>query len=161
MIGTIARVSFIQYMLKKPKKFGIKLWTLCGASSGNCLKFQIYKSEEKDALEKGLGGESCRRSYAWLPSVAAPSLSSYLQHLTTTFQFISRKAGTCGTIRCSHGQFLPSFTKAKLKRREMVLLQSKNLLAVYCCDKCDVFVISNIHSTGSVEMQHPSDKDLI
>ena len=29
MIGTKSRVSFIQYMPKKPKKFGIKLWALC------------------------------------------------------------------------------------------------------------------------------------
>ena len=42
MIGTKSRVSFIQYMPKKPKKFGIKLWVLCESLTGYCLDFQIY-----------------------------------------------------------------------------------------------------------------------
>ena len=53
MINIKAWVSFTQYMLKKPKKFGIKLWPLCETSSGYCLKFQIHKGKENDAVEKG------------------------------------------------------------------------------------------------------------
>lgn len=34
MIGTKCRVSFIQYMPKKPKKFGIKVWALCESTTG-------------------------------------------------------------------------------------------------------------------------------
>ena len=55
MIATKARVPFIQYMPKKPKTFGVKLWAICETSSGYCLKFQIYKGKEKDTVEKGLG----------------------------------------------------------------------------------------------------------
>ena len=42
MIDTKCRISFIQYMPKKPKKFGIKIWAICEAGSGYVLGFQIY-----------------------------------------------------------------------------------------------------------------------
>ena len=49
--GTKSRIIFIQYMLKKPKKFGIKVWVLCEAKTSYCLQFQIYtgKSETEGA----------------------------------------------------------------------------------------------------------------
>lgn len=39
MIGTRCRISFIQYMPKKPINFGIKMWALCDFKSGYCLEF--------------------------------------------------------------------------------------------------------------------------
>ena len=54
MIGTKARVSFIQYMPKKLKKFGIKLWALCEAKTGYCLQFQIYTGKSDTGQEHGL-----------------------------------------------------------------------------------------------------------
>ena len=38
-------------------------------------------------------------------------------------------------------------------------LQSKKLLAMYWYDKCDVYVISNIHSAGFSDIQRHGDKD--
>ena len=43
----------------------------------------------------------------------------------------------------------------------MIYLQRKNLLAAHWYDKHDVFVMSNIYNTGSVEIQHHGDKDLV
>ena len=54
MIGTKARTSFLQYMPKKPKKFGVKLWALCEAASGYCLCFQQYKGKSDTGKEHGL-----------------------------------------------------------------------------------------------------------
>ena len=45
MIGTVARISFLQYMPKKSKKFRLKLWALCEATSGYCLRFQLCKEK--------------------------------------------------------------------------------------------------------------------
>ena len=54
MIGTKARTSFLQYMPKNPKKFGVKLWALCEAASGYCLCFQQYKGKSDTGKEHGL-----------------------------------------------------------------------------------------------------------
>ena len=54
MVGMKCRTSIIQYMPKKPKKFGVKLWVLCESQSGYCLNLQIYKGKEGDNQESGL-----------------------------------------------------------------------------------------------------------
>ena len=57
MIGTKSRIGFLQYMPKKPKKFGIKLWALCESLSGYCLQFQIYTGKAAGGTEHGLHTE--------------------------------------------------------------------------------------------------------
>eukprot|EP00795_Rhopilema_esculentum_P007360 gene7360-13095_t len=54
MIGTKSRIGFLQYMPKKPKKFGIKLWALCEAMTGYCLQFQVYAGKTDGTAEHGL-----------------------------------------------------------------------------------------------------------
>ena len=54
MIGTHCRVNFIQYMPKKPTKFGIKVWVLCEDQTGYCLQFEVYTSKIDNAPEQGL-----------------------------------------------------------------------------------------------------------
>ena len=54
MIGTKCRVSFLQYIPKKPKKFGIKVWAICEASTGYWCNFAIYTGKEEGTREHGL-----------------------------------------------------------------------------------------------------------
>ena len=54
MVCTKSRIGFLQNMPKKPKKFGIKVWVLCEAKSGYCLKFEIYTGKHAKATEHGL-----------------------------------------------------------------------------------------------------------
>ena len=42
MIGTKCRLSFIQYMPKKPTKQGIKVWVCCDAITGYIYSFTVY-----------------------------------------------------------------------------------------------------------------------
>lgn len=46
MIKFNGRLSWKQYMPKKPTKWGIKVWCLCDAASGYCLDFQIYTGKD-------------------------------------------------------------------------------------------------------------------
>ena len=48
------RTSIIQYMPKKPKKFGVKLWILCESKCGYCMNIQVYKGKEGHNQESGL-----------------------------------------------------------------------------------------------------------
>ena len=54
MVGVKACISFLQYLPKKPKKFGVKLWVLAEALTGYCLRFQIYTDKWGDKTENGL-----------------------------------------------------------------------------------------------------------
>ena len=54
MIRTKCRVSFIQYMPKKPERFGIKVWALCEAASAYTLQFQVYTGKTDGEIEHGL-----------------------------------------------------------------------------------------------------------
>ena len=54
MIGTKARLSFLQYLPKKPKKWGIKLWVLADSSNGYVPAFDVYIGAS-DSVRHGLG----------------------------------------------------------------------------------------------------------
>ena len=57
MIGTQFHVSFLQYMPKKPQKFGAKVWVLAEAKTGYVLGFQIYTGASlttKEYASKGV-----------------------------------------------------------------------------------------------------------
>ena len=53
IIDTKCRISFIQYMPKKPKKFGIKIWAICEVGSGYVLGFQIYTGKTNGQSQNG------------------------------------------------------------------------------------------------------------
>ena len=42
IIGFKGRLSWIQYMLKKPTKWGIKVWVLADSSNGYVWNLQLY-----------------------------------------------------------------------------------------------------------------------
>jgi len=50
MIKFYGRLSWKQYMAKKPTKWGMKLWSLCDSVTGYCLKFDVYRgaTDRKD-----------------------------------------------------------------------------------------------------------------
>ena len=56
MIGTKCRLSFIQYMPKKPTKWGIKVWVCCDAVTGYIFSFDVYTGADpaKPTRPKGL-----------------------------------------------------------------------------------------------------------
>ena len=48
MIGTRCRISFLQYLPKKPTKFGIKVFVCSKDKTGYTLTFQAYTEKSKD-----------------------------------------------------------------------------------------------------------------
>ena len=53
MLETKARISFLQYLPKKPKKWGVKLWVLADSLNGYVPAFEIYTGAS-DGAEHGL-----------------------------------------------------------------------------------------------------------
>lgn len=151
MIGTKSRISFIQYMPKKPKKFGIKLWVLCESLSGYCLQFQIYTGKcETGATEHGL---AYRVVFDLLEDYLDKGYHLYLDNFYTSLRLISDLAGrgtfACGTIRRDRGEFPGKFQTEAIDRGSSTYLKNGNIVAVHWKDKRDVYAISSIHGNGS------------
>ena len=54
MIGTRCRISFLQYLPKKPIKWEIKVWVLSEAKTGYVLSAQVYTGSENDVGRKSV-----------------------------------------------------------------------------------------------------------
>ena len=52
MIGTRCRISFFQFIPKKPTRFTIKVWVCAEASSGYVLDFQVYTGASDEKMDK-------------------------------------------------------------------------------------------------------------
>ena len=106
MIGTRSRISFIQYMPKKPKKFGTKLWVLCEAMTGYVLKFEVYTGKSNEAVVNTLAH---RVVFGLLENYLDRNHHLYIDNFYTSLKLIEdlekRNMFTCDTIRKDHGNF--------------------------------------------------------
>ena len=48
MIGFTGRLSFLQYMLKKPQKLGMKAWVLTNSTRGYTWNWKLYAGKDSD-----------------------------------------------------------------------------------------------------------------
>ena len=159
MIGTKCRISFIQYMPKKPTKFGIKVWVLCEAETGYCQQFQIYTGKIDGNPEKGLAK---RVVLDLLENYLDKKFHVYWDNFYSTkelFDVLEKKQTyACGTVRKDRGNFPDTFHQ-KLKRGQMVFLRDKNLVAVHWFDKRDVYAMSSIHGTSKEDVIRRGDTE--
>ena len=58
MIRTRCKVSFLQYLPKKPTRFGIKVWVNSEAKSRYVLSLQIYTGVADNPEKKGLANRA-------------------------------------------------------------------------------------------------------
>ena len=159
MIGTKSRISFIQYMPKKPKKFGIKIWVLCEAATGYCLQFQIYTGKSEGAVEHGL---SYRVVFDLMKNYLNKSFRVYFDNFYTSFKLVNdlenKQTYSCGTMRKGRAQLPLSFETEKLNIGEASYLKRNNVIAVHWKDKRDVLCLSSFHNPGeTVITRHQND----
>ena len=55
MIGFKGRLAFLQYMPKKPQKWGIKAWVLADAANGYVWNWKLYTGKEDNVPASNLG----------------------------------------------------------------------------------------------------------
>ena len=147
MIGTKSRVSFIQYMPKKPKKFGVKIWALCESLTGYCLQFQTYTGKsDTGSVEHGL---AYRVVFDLLEEYLDKGYFVYFDNYYTSLKLLQdlalRNTLACGTIRIYRGHFPGNFKSAKLETGDPMFIKNNDILAVHWKDKWDVFAMSSIH----------------
>src|SRR6218665_986120 len=118
MVGTKCRISFLQYMPKKPKKFGIKLWALCESVSGYCLQFQVYTGKVDTGVEHGL---AYRVVFDLMAHYLNKGYKLFMDNFYSSYQLyvdlLNCRTGACGTVRPNRYGF-PSELKAKSKMKD-------------------------------------------
>jgi len=149
MVGTKCRISFLQYMPKKPKKFGIKLWALCESVTGYCLQFQVYTGKVESSVEHGL---AYRVVFDLMKHYLDKGYHLFMDNFYTSYQLfadlLQRSTGACGTVRCNRLGFPKELQgKMKMKRGEAKFLQCDCITAVRWFDKRDVFALSSLHGS--------------
>jgi len=148
MVGTKSRCGFIQYMPKKPTRFGIKIWALCESLSGYCVQFQIYTGKE-DQSERGL---PYRVVFDLMSKYLGKGYQVYFDNFYTGYELVrdlaEKKTYSCGTIRSNRGKFSDEFIHAKLEKGKSIYLKWNNVLAVHWSDKKEVYLLSSFHKNG-------------
>ena len=144
MIGTKGRISFLQYLPKKPKKWGIKLWVLAESLTGYVSNFEVYTGAS-DTTEHGLAYSVVMNlidSYLYLGH------RLYVDNFYTSpkvfMDLLSKETNACGTVRVNR-RGLPRDVQ-KLQRGEAVFKKSASLTYVQWKDKRDVFCLSTFHT---------------
>ena len=159
MVGTKSRVSFLQYMPKKPNKFGIKLWALCEAVSEYCLQFQIYTGKLKECSEHGL---SHRVVFDLMTTHLDKGFRLFFDNFYTSFTLVKdlllRNTLAYGTIRVGRGKFPANFKTEKLEKGMTKYIENENIVAVHWKDKRDVFVMSSFHGNEERKISRYQDE---
>lgn len=161
MVGMKSRLSFIQYMPKKPKKFGVKVWACCDAETAYCLKFQIYTGASDNGSENGL---SHRVVFDLMKDYLDKGYNLFVDNFYTSLRPVqnlqARKTFVCGTIRANRGEFPKEFKDAKLAAGQSVYLEMDGIVAVHWKDKRNVFVMSSFHGNEETTV-HRNRGDII
>ena len=159
MVGTKCRVSFIQYMSKKPKKLGIKLWTLCEAETGYCLQFQVYtgKTENDSGEVQAEHGLTYRVVFDLMKYYFDKGYVVFLDNFYTSYQLfvdlLSKGTGACGTVRSNRFGYPKQLQgKRKMEKGEAIFYCTNGVTAVRWFDKRDVHALSTIHGNEMVSI---------
>ena len=153
MIGYKGRLAFIQYMPKKPQKWGIKAWVLADASNGYTWAWKLYTGKEEGAVDVGLAHRV----------VLELTNDDHLMHkgyLVFTDSYYSSPAlfrdlqqrgfGACGTVRVNRRGMPESFRTITLKRGEIHSYRD-DMLFLKWKDKREVTMLSTFHDDTFIE----------
>ena len=113
MIKYKGRLSFLQFMPKKPHKWGIKAWALAEAGSGYCWNFTIYTGKDGTTKDDALG---TRVVLDLVKNLAGKGHHVYFDNYYTSptlcHKLHTSGFGCCGTLRLDRKGIPPSFRAA-------------------------------------------------
>ena len=154
MIGTRCRVSFLQYIPKKPTKFGIKVWVNSEANTGYVLTFQIYTG----AMAKDASNSSKSLGHRVVMDLLQPYLGkghrlfvdNFYTSIPLFLDLLEHGTYATGTI-VSTRKYFPEGLKAERNRLQIGSYKfavSEKMIACIWRDRRDVTMLSTMHSTS-------------
>ena len=156
MVGFKGRLAFLQYMPKKPQKWGMKAWVLADSSSGYIWNWKLYTGKDVDMPPSPLGlahrvvlellDDDRLRSKGYRVFTdnfySSPDLFKDLQE--EGFE-------ACGTLRSNRKGIPDDVRGAKLRKGESHFSQDDTLLFMKWKDKRDVLMLSTFHDDTFIE----------
>ena len=153
MIGTKCRLSFIQYLPKKPVKWGIKVWICSDAVNGYIYTFSIYcgANSTDHAHPKGL-------AYDVVFKLLEPCLHKGYSVYTDNYysspvlfeDLLAAGTTATGTIRTNRKHFPKILKRASGERPQergtTTFAYHNNITVVRWIDNRDVYAISTLNS---------------
>ena len=159
MIGTRCRVSFLQFLPKKPTRFGIKVWVNSEASTGYALGLQVYTgaAENANGDKKGVG---YRVVMDLMEMYQQKNHCLYIDNFYTSPQLLldllDKGIYCTGTVRANRKGFPVSLLPPTQSMNpgtvtfRFATAFGKKLTAAWWKDRRDVYVMSTIRG-NSVE----------
>ena len=144
MIGTKARLGFIQYLPKKPTKWGVKVWVCAEADTGYVYKFEIYTGKS-DLSSNGLAYDVVMRL---MEGLLYSGRTLYCDNFYTSpnlfadlYSCDTYATGTCHTNR---KEFPSELTQEAIQKGDSSFRYHGPLTACRWVDKRDVYVLSTL-----------------
>ena len=156
MIGTKARLSFLQYMPKKPTKWGVKVQVCADAETGYIHTFDVYTGKSAMGIENGL-------AYSVVMHLVQDLLDSGRTVYTDNFysrpilfyDLYNQGLYASGTVRTSKKNLPKSILPAALTiaKGESVFWHYRPLTYGRWHDKREVFVLSSLYRDSLEEIE--------
>jgi len=160
MIGTRCHVSFLQYLPKKPTKFGIKVFVNSEAKTGYVLSFDIYtgKSASRDKSTSVCHSVVMHLLESYLGKGNWVFMDNYYSSPKLFVELHAKNTYATGTVRQIRKQFPESLKSEnnKLDVGQYRFARHGELLAVIWHDRRDVTLLTTAHSrSASTVMKRP------
>ena len=154
MISYKGRLSFLQYLPKKPKKWGMKAWALADSKLGYIYNWKLYCGKEEEQGREPLGE---RVVVEMLSGLENKGYHVYFDNFYTSPTLCKRLLtlgfGSCGTVRVDRRGIPVTFKKATPNKGDITTYQDGNILGLKWKDKRYVSVLSTIHDSSMVSKQ--------
>ena len=153
MISYKGRLSFIQYLPKKPHKWGMKAWVLAVSLNGYSCGWKLYTGKDGSSGGPGLAHRVVM-NLADDHRLEGKGYLIYTDNFYSSpnfFQALTDKGfGPCGTARKDRRGIPLSIRNAGLQRGEIASSVDDGVLALKWRDKRDVMMLSTFHDTHMV-----------
>ena len=153
MISFKGRLSFLQYLPKKPHKWGMKAWVLADSTNGYTWGWQLYTGKEDGRMEHGLAHRVVMQLVddERLEGKGYVVFTDNFYTSPSLFQDLAEKGfGACGTARRDRRGIPVCIRNVKLTRGQVRSRRDDGVLALKWRDKRDVLMLSTYHNSSMV-----------
>ena len=177
MIGFKGRLGFIQYMPKKPTKWGLKAFVVSDAKTGYIYNWHLYTGTEisnslqlttvlilctgkDDSLASGDVGMTHAVVMKLVDPIKDRGHHVYMDNYYTSPQVFSdlraNGFGACGTLRLNRRGLPPAIQEKVRKGERRAIEVDASMLAVKWMDKRVVTILTTIHEDKVVTVERRS-----
>ena len=156
MVGFKGRLAFLQYMPKKPQKWGMKAWILADASNGYVWNWRLYTGKEVDRPESSLGlAHQVVLDLLDDDRLRSKGYRVFMDNFYSSPDLFRdlKKEGfeACGTLRSNRRGIPAEVKEVRLRKGESHFSQDDSLLFMKWKDKRDVTMLSTFHDDTFIE----------